>query len=179
MRKSKNKLDPRAMNCRMPPEWAPHEGTFLGWPQEVTDWPGKFAPIPWAFAEIVRHLARVERVFLLVENRESESRVRSILKKSHASIENVTFLRDPTDRGWMRDSGPICVRNRKSEVAFDHFVFNGWAKYANHRKDAQVVPRPNKSLRRKLFFPEHNGRRVVLEGGSIEVNGLGTLLTTE
>src|SRR5580765_5790276 len=88
---------------RMPAEWEPHEGTFLGWPHELTDWPGKFAPIPWAFAEIVRHLARVERVFLLVENVTAESRVKIILHKSHVNVNNVQFLRVPTDRGWMRD----------------------------------------------------------------------------
>jgi agmatine deiminase len=164
---------------RMPAEWEPHEGTFLGWPHELTDWPGKFAPIPWAFAEIVRHLARVERVFLLVENVTAESRVKIILHKSHVNVNNVQFLRVPTDRGWMRDSGPICVANKSGQVAFDHFLFNGWAKYDNHKKDAQAVSRINKSLRRKILLPTHNGRRVVLEGGSIDVNGLGTLLTTE
>ena len=163
----------------MPAEWEPHEGTFLGWPHELTDWPGKFAPIPWAFAEIVRHLAQVEQVFLLVENGAAQSRVESILRKSQVHLENVTFLRVPTDRGWMRDSGPICVKNSEGTVAFNHFVFNGWAKYSNHTKDSQVVPRLNKSLRRGLYLPEHNGRRVVLEGGSIDVNGAGTLLTTE
>ncbi len=166
-------------NYRMPAEWAPHEGTFLGWPHELTDWPGKFAPIPWAFAEIVRHLARVERVFLLVENAAAQSRVKSILKKSHVNLDSVTFLRVPTNRGWMRDSGPICVASNSGEVAFNHFFFNGWAKYSNHKKDAKVVTGINKTLRRKLFLPMYNGRRVVLEGGSIDVNGLGTLLTTE
>src|SRR6267142_239323 len=164
---------------RMPAEWAPHEGTFLGWPHELTDWPGKFAPIPWAFAEIVRHLALSEKVFLLVENRAAESRVKSILNKSGANLDNVQFLRVLTDRGWMRDSGPICVKNNSGEVAFNHFVFNGWAKYPNHKKDAQAVTRINQSLRRKTFLPTHNRSRVVLEGGSIDVNGLGTLLTTE
>jgi agmatine deiminase len=163
----------------MPAEWAPHQGTFLGWPHELTDWPGKFAPIPWAFSEIVRHLARVESVFLLVEHSAAESRVKSILKKSHVNLDNVQFLRVPTDRGWMRDSGPICVTNKSGDVAFNHFVFDGWAKYPNHKKDAQAVTRANKTLRRKLFLPTHCGRRVVLEGGSIDVNGLGTLLTTE
>jgi agmatine deiminase len=163
----------------MPAEWAPHQGTFLGWPHELTDWPGKFAPIPWAFAEIVRHLARAERVFLLVENPAAESRVKSVLKKSHVNLDHVQFLRVPTDRGWMRDSGPICVTNKSGDVAFNHFVFNGWAKYPNHKKDAKAVSRVNKSLRRKLFLPIHNDRRIVLEGGSIDVNGLGTLLTTE
>src|SRR6266446_9342664 len=179
MPKLQNSSAPHAMGYRMPAEWAPHEGTFLGWPHELTDWPGKFAPIPWAFAEIVRHLARVEPVYLLVEDRAAESRVKLILKKSHANLENVHFIRVPTDRGWMRDSGPICVTNKSGEAAFNHFVFNGWAKYPNHKKDAQAVTRVNKALRRKLFLPVHNGGRVVLEGGSIDVNGLGTLLTTE
>src|SRR5215472_8602724 len=176
---SSSTATPHSLGYRMPAEWEPHEGTFLGWPHERTDWPGKFAPIPWAFAEIVRHLARVERVFLLVETREAESRVKIILQKSHVNLESVHFLSIPTDRGWMRDSGPICVTNCQGEVAFNHFVFNGWPKYPNHKKDAQVVTRANRSLRRKLFIPEQNGRRVVLEGGAIDVNGAGTLLTTE
>src|ERR1700675_2885421 len=124
MPKSQNSPTPRSQNYRMPAEWAPHEGTFLGWPHELTDWPGKFAPIPWAFAEIVRHLARVERVFLLVENAAAQSRVKSILTKSHGNLDNVTFLRVPTDRGWMRDSGPICIANNSGDVAFNHFFFN-------------------------------------------------------
>jgi agmatine deiminase len=164
---------------RMPAEWEPHEATFLGWPHELTDWPGKFAPIPWAFAEIVRHLARVERVFLLVEDGRAELQVKTILRKSQVNLDNVEFLRVPTDRGWMRDSGPICVKNAKNETALNHFVFNGWAKYANHKKDARVVSRVNRTLNCELLLPEREGRRVVLEGGSIDVNGRGTLLTTE
>ena len=170
---------PHALGFRMPAEWEPHEATWLGWPHELTDWPGKFAPIPWAFAEIVRHLSRVERVYLLVENRASESRVHTILKKSGANLGAVDFFRVPTDRGWMRDSGPICVRNEAGEVANNHFFFNGWAKYSNHKKDAAVVSKANEKLKRRLFLPVHNGRRVVLEGGSIDVNGCGSLLTTE
>ncbi len=179
MAKLLNNSTPNSLGFRMLAEWAPHEGTFLGWPHELTDWPGKFAPIPWAFAEIVRHLARVERVYLLVEDRAAESRVKLILKKSHANLENVEFMRVPTDRGWMRDSGPICIANKSGEAAFNHFVFNGWAKYPNHKRDARAVTRINKTLRRKIFLPIHNGGRVILEGGSIDVNGLGTLLTTE
>jgi agmatine deiminase len=163
----------------MPAEWEPHEATWLGWPHELTDWPGKFSPIPWAFAEIVRHLSQVERVYLLVENRESESRVRTILKKSGANLDAVDFFRVPTDRGWMRDSGPICVRNESGEVAYNNFLFNGWAKYSNHKKDAAVVAKANQKLKHRVWQPVHKGRRVVLEGGSIDVNGRGTLLTTE
>src|SRR5271155_5849186 len=97
---------PNALTFRMPAEWEPHEATWLGWPHELTDWPGKFGPIPWAFAEIVRNLARVERVFLLVESRAAEERVKATLRKSGASLDPITFFRIPTDRGWMRDSGP-------------------------------------------------------------------------
>ena len=170
---------PADMGYQMPAEWEVHAGTWLGWPHELTDWPGKFAPIPWAFAEIVRHLSRVERVFLLVESRVAEERVRAILRKAGANLGAVNFFVVPTDRGWMRDSGPICVKSAGGEVAYNHFVFNGWAKYANHKKDAAVVAKANQKLKRRVFLPMHKGRRVVLEGGSIDVNGRGTLLTTE
>jgi agmatine deiminase len=179
MKKPAQSKTPYALGFRMPAEWEHHEATWLGWPHELTDWPGKFAPIPWAFAEIVRHLSKAERVYLLVENGASESRVRTILKKSGANLEAVDFFRVPTDRGWMRDSGPICVLKEAGEVAFNHFVFNGWAKYSNHKKDAAVVAKANQKLKRRIFLPEHKGRRVVLEGGSIDVNGRGTLVTTE
>jgi agmatine deiminase len=179
MKMAANSSTPHALGFRMPAEWEPHEATWLGWPHELSDWPGKFAPIPWAFAEIVRHLSKVERVYLLVENRACESRVRTILKKSGANLDAVDFFRIPTDRGWMRDSGPICVCNEPGDVAFNHFLFNGWAKYSNHKKDAAVVAKANEKLKRRLFLPVHNGRRVVLEGGSIDVNGCGSLLTTE
>jgi len=170
---------PRSLGFRMPAEWEPHEATWLGWPHEVTDWPGKFAAIPWAFAEIVRNLSQVERVYLLVEDRAAEARARSMLKKSGANLGAVDFFRVPTDRGWMRDSGPICVRNEAGEVAYNNFLFNGWAKYPNHKKDAAVVAKANQKLKRRVWQAQHKSRRVVLEGGSIDVNGRGTLLTTE
>jgi agmatine deiminase len=170
---------PGEMGFRMPAEWERHEGTWLGWPHELTDWPGKFAPIPWAFAEMVRLLSQVEKIILLVQDRAAEKRVRGILRKAGAKLEAVEFFAVPTDRGWMRDSGPICVKNAVGQVAYNNFVFNGWAKYPNHKKDALVVQKANARRKRKIFFPEHKGRRVVLEGGSIDVNGRGTLLTTE
>lgn len=170
---------PRALGFRMPAEWEPHAATWLGWPHERTDWPGKFAPIPWVYAEIVRQLAKVERVYLLVENGVAESRARTILKESGVNLGAVHFLRIPTNRGWMRDSGPICVRNEAGEVGYNHFAFNAWAKYSDYKKDAVVVERANRKLRRRLWQPGHKGRRMVLEGGSIDVNGRGALLTTE
>jgi agmatine deiminase len=172
-------LAPHELGFTMPAEWEPHAATWLAWPHELTDWPGKFAPIPWAFAEIVRHLSQVERVFLLVEDAAAEKRVRSILQKSGANLSAVDFFRIPTDRGWMRDSGPISVRNSAGEVAFNNFLFDGWAKYGNHKRDAQVVAKANQRLKSRVFQPTHKGRRLVLEGGSIDVNGRGTLVTTE
>lgn len=170
---------PANVDWRMPAEWESHEGTWLGWPHELTDWPGKFAPIPWAFAEMVRLLSHVERVFLLVEDGDAEKRARGVLNKAGAKLAAVEFFRVPTDRGWMRDSGPICVKNPQGEIAYNHFVFNGWAKYENHKRDAAVVRKANMRRKQRLVLPEHKGRRVVLEGGSIDVNGRGTLLTTE
>src|SRR6266852_3171599 len=167
------------MPYRMPAEWEAHEATWLGWPHELTDWPGKFAPIPWAFAEIVRHLSHVERVYLMVENSAAEKRVRSILEKADAHLEAVDFFQVPTDRGWMRDSGPICVKDDRGRSSYNHFVFNGWAKYPNHKRDAAVVTKASRRLKFPVLLPAHKGRRVVLEGGSLDVNGRGTLLTTE
>jgi agmatine deiminase len=162
-----------------PAEWEPHEATWLGWPHERTDWPGKFAPIPWAFAEIVRHLARVERVLLIVEDAAAEKEAKRILHKSGADLASIHFLRVPTDRGWMRDSGPIAVTNPSGGRTLLNFVFNGWAKYGDHKKDARVAERANRILKQPVELPEYKGRRVVLEGGSIDVNGRGSLLTTE
>ncbi|HEY8714090.1 MAG TPA: agmatine deiminase family protein [Candidatus Acidoferrum sp.] len=170
---------PFELGYRMPAEWEPHQATWLGWPHEITDWPGKFPAIPWAFAEIVRLLAEVERVYLLVENGTAESRVKSILKQSGVNLKTVDFFRVPTNRGWMRDSGPICVRDSRGEVAYNHFSFNGWAKYSNHKKDAVAVSKANLHLKHRVWHPTHKGRCVILEGGSIDVNGRGTLLTTE
>ena len=170
---------PLALGFRMPAEWEPHEATWLAWPHELADWPGKFEPIPWVYAEIVRHLSQVERVYLIVEDRSSESRVRKILKKSCANLDAVDFFRIPTDRGWMRDSGPICVKNSAGEVRYTHWLFNGWAKYANFKKDAAAVTLANRKLKRRVWQPIHKGRHVALEGGSTDSNGRGTLLTTE
>jgi agmatine deiminase len=118
-------------------------------------------------------------VFLLVEDREAEKRAQGILQKAGAILGAVEFFRVATDRGWVRDAGPICVKNDTGEVAYNNFVFNGWAKYANHKKDAAVVAKANLRLKRRVILPEYKEQRVVLEGGSIDVNGKGTLLTTE
>lgn len=170
---------PASLGFRMPAEWEPHAATWLSWPHELTDWPGKFAPIPWVYAEIVRHLARVERVRILVNDREAENRARAVLKKNHADLAAVDFIRVPTDRGWVRDFGPIFLRSKTGEVAATHWLFNAWAKYDNFKRDSVAFTAANRELRHRTWQPRHADKRVVLEGGSIEVNGLGTMLTTE
>jgi agmatine deiminase len=165
----------------MPGEWEPHEATWLAWPHERTDWPGKFAPIPWVYADIVRHLARVERVRILVRHRAEERAARRILQKSGAELSAVEFFIAPTNRGWIRDFGPIFVKKCAASggLAATKWRFNAWAKYDDWRKDDAAMRRVLPKLKIPVFEPHYRGRPVVLEGGSIDVNGAGSLLTTE
>jgi agmatine deiminase len=166
----------------MPAEWEPHEATWLGWPHERTDWPGKFAPIPWVYAEIVRQLARVERVRILVQSRDERVRAQRMLERSGADLAAVDFFVVPTNRGWTRDFGPIFLKKSGRDgagTALANFRFNAWAKYDDWQKDDAATRRLLPKLKVPAWEPVHRGSRVVLEGGSIDVNGRGTLLTTE
>ena len=180
----KNEKTPAQLGFRMPGEWESHEATWLAWPHNREDWPGKFGPIPWVYAEIVRLLAQRERVHLLVEDAAEEKRATGILKRAGADLDKVDFRRWPTDRVWLRDSGPIFVRNAAGEVAITNWRFNAWAKYDDWHKDDKVPGRAAKLLKMRSWAPAvrlATGKlhRVVLEGGSIDTNGQGTLLTTE
>jgi agmatine deiminase len=166
----------------MPAEWEPHEATWLAWPHNATDWPGKFGAIPWLYAEIVRLLAAHERVHLIVESAAIERRVRGMLERARANLNQVSFHRWSTDRGWTRDSGPIFIRNAKGEIAITNWRFNGWAKYDDWHLDDKLPGRVTKLLGLPAWEPSvqnQNGAKCVLEGGSIDVNGAGALLTTE
>lgn len=164
---------------RMPAEWEPHEATWLAWPHEISDWPGKFAPIPWVYGEIVRHLSKVEKVRILVEDAELEQKALRVLKKSGAQLDSVEFYRIPTDRSWTRDFCPIFVRDAAGDRILLNWRFNGWAKYANSQHDNAVTESLAPHLGLEMLTPLDNQRRIVLEGGSIDVNGAGSLLTTE
>jgi len=165
---------PKQLGFRMPAEWEPHEATWLAWPHEKTDWPGKFAPIPFLYGEILRHLARVERVRIVVENADVESAARKVLKKSHANLNAVDFFPAATDRSWLRDTCAIFVKNRQGEVAATDWEFNAWAKYPNYAYDNALPAAIAKRYEMRRF-----ASALVLEGGSIEVNGAGKMLTTE
>jgi agmatine deiminase len=158
----------------MPAEWEPHEATWLAWPHEVTDWPGKFATIPWVYGEIVRRLARVEKVRILVENSATEMKARRVLQRCGANEGGVEFFHHPTDRSWTRDYGPMFVRDDSGQIIVTNWIFNGWAKYDNHHHDNNVPEFVAEQLQLPRIDPG-----MVLEGGSIDVNGAGDLLTTE
>jgi agmatine deiminase len=167
---------------RLPAEWEKHEATWIGWPHNTTDWPGKFGPIPWVYGEIVRHLARGETVRVLVNSAAHEQRARKVLHRSGVDLARVEFFRVPTDRGWTRDFGPIFLERQQStsgELAVAGFRFNGWAKYRNHLVDARVARQLARRLRMPFLPVKAGGRDFVLEGGAIDVNGRGTLITTE
>jgi len=170
---------PRSQNFRMPAEWAPHAATWLAWPHNAEDWPGKFQPIPWVYAEIVRHLARVEDVHILVNDDPAEQRARRILLRAGANLARLHFHHWPTDRVWLRDSGPIFVKNPAGEIAITNWKFNAWAKYDNWHRDDQIPHQVARHYDMEEFQPRTGDHRLVLEGGSIDTNGAGILLTTE
>ncbi|HEU5340784.1 agmatine deiminase family protein [Edaphobacter sp.] len=170
---------PRSQHYRMPAEWAPHAATWIAWPHNAEDWPGKFQPIPWVYAEIARHLARAEDVHILVNDQPAEQRARRILHRAGANLDRIHFHRWPTDRVWLRDSGPIFLKNPAGDRAVTNWKFNAWAKYPNYHDDDQVPHRVARLHNLPEFQPTSGDHRLVLEGGSIDTNGAGVLLTTE
>jgi agmatine deiminase len=171
----------------MPAEWEPHAATWLAWPHYKLDWPGKFEPIPWVYAEIIRNLSRHERVELIVKDAASEKLVRKTLKRAQAFNDNVKFHRWPTNRVWTRDSGCAFVFpcgadtpvRKISALSAIKWRFNAWAKYPNWKHDEKIGSRMADVAGVSEIQPMFGNKRVVLEGGSIEVNGSGTLITTE
>ena len=194
---------------RMPAEWSPHAATWIAWPHNPDDWPGKFQPIPWVYAEIVRHLSRVERVHILVNDLAAQRRATSILQRGAANLARLHFHHWPTDRVWLRDSGPVFVKradgsvkaegsgkqdaasakNSAANLAILNWKFNAWAKYSNWHLDDQVPHRVAQLYHLPEIKPvvppppaapaSWKPHRIVLEGGSIDTNGAGVLLTTQ
>jgi agmatine deiminase len=185
----------------MPAEWEPHAATWIAWPHNREDWPGKFPPIPWVYVEIVRSLSRFEPVHIVVRNAAMRRRASDRLDAAGVDLERVKFFKAATDRVWLRDSGPTFVVRDREPVATDRgadeadsdcptnriglieWRFNAWAKYPNYRDDRRLPRRLSRWLGLPRWVPrvEQGGRstRVVMEGGAIDVNGRGTVLTTE
>lgn len=165
-------------NRRFPAEWEKQQGVLLCFPHNGKDWPGKFGAIQWAFVEFIKKVASVEQVLLLVVDEDQQAKVNEMLETAHVKMENVSYIFHKTNRSWMRDSGPIIVKNGDSREALN-FNFNGWAKYKNYQLDRGVPAKVANFLKTPMTPVTYKGKPVILEGGAIDVNGKGTLLTSE
>lgn len=165
-------------NRRFPAEWEKQEGILLCFPHNGNDWPGKYEAVQWAFVEFIKKIAAVEKVFLVVADEKLKTKVAEMLKRAHVQLTNVSYIIHKTNRSWMRDSGPIIVKNGSKREALN-FNFNGWAKYSNFQLDKHVPAKVADFLKLPLTQVTYNGKPVIVEGGAIDVNGKGTLLTSE
>jgi agmatine deiminase len=163
----------------MPAEWEPHAATWICWPQNPADWPGKSAAIKWVFAEMVRKITQGETVRIIVGSEKVKASARAVLAKAHVDLSAVEFFVIPTDRNWTRDFGPVFVKNGKGEKAIAKFRFNAWAKYDNWKLDDKVAAVLAKRLKLPIIPAVIGNKPFTLEGGAVEVNGAGSLITTE
>ncbi|MSR31788.1 MAG: agmatine deiminase family protein [Gemmataceae bacterium] len=175
----KMKEDLGSLGYRLPAEWGTHASTWLSWPHQEEDWPGKFEPIPWVYCEIIRYLTSGEIVRLVTQNAQEKEKILALFKKTGINSERVGFILAPTDRSWIRDFGPVFIKDNHGNKGIVDFVFNGWAKYDNWNQDNAIPNFVASRLNYSTWKPVHNGCPVVLEGGSIDVDGEGTLITTE
>ena len=165
-------------DLRMPAEWEKQKSTWIAWPHNKKDWPNKFNNIPYVFAEIISCISKVQIVNILIQNRQSKRKIINYLKQRKTNINNIQMITCKTDRVWVRDSGPIFLRDKKNKILLSNWNFNGWAKYKNFRNDNKVNLRISKTNKYKILDIVYKKRPVTLEGGSIDVNGEGLLLTT-
>ena len=143
--------NPAASDPRMPAEWEPHDATWIAWPHQRDDWPGKFEPVPWVYAEIIRHLGRHEKIELIVKDIAARNQARKVLVKTNARNESVQFHLWPTDRVWTRDSGCTFVLTTSYMVTgggarryIKDLLAITWRSRATHNISPNVrgVPRP-------------------------------------
>jgi agmatine deiminase len=163
----------------MPAEWERQQSTLMGWPYNKNDWPGKFNNIPKIFAKIISKITKSQKVNLLINSRKSKNKIKKLLRKNNARVRNVKFIICETDRVWMRDIGPIFIKNQKNQNILLNWEFNGWAKYKNYRADNRVNLRIKDHYKGNVIKPKFNKKSIVLEGGAIDVNGKGLLITTK
>ncbi len=165
-------------NYFMPAEWAPQQGLLLCYPNNGQDWPGKYASIQWAFVEYICTVAKFQKVYVVVNDQMLKTKLNVQLEQNHADLNQIEFIIHKTNRSWMRDSGPIVVKNETNRLGLD-FNFNGWAKYKNHQLDKHTPKVVSNYLNIEYKKVTHQNIPFVLEGGAIDVNGQGTLITTE
>jgi agmatine deiminase len=166
---------------RWPAEWEPHDATWIAWPHLESDWPGKFAPIPWVYAEIVRALHAHERVEILCHDSAVHSSAEACLTAHGVDMSRVRLHQCATDRVWLRDSAPTAVHDADGAAGLVRWGFNAWAKYDNYAHDARIGAAIARLTGLELCEPRRpdGAGRVILEGGGIDTDGQGTLLVTE
>jgi agmatine deiminase len=165
-------------NRRFPAEWEDQQGILLCFPHNGNDWPGKYEAIQWAFIEFIKKVALYETVFLVVADEKLKEKVAGMLERALVNGDNISFIIQKTNRSWMRDSGPIVIKNGEEREALN-FNFNGWTKYKNYMLDKHVPAKVAQSLDIPLTQVMYKGKPVIVEGGAIDSNGKGTLLTSE
>ncbi|RED48774.1 agmatine deiminase family protein [Seonamhaeicola aphaedonensis] len=163
---------------RFPAEWEKQQGILLCFPHNGNDWPGKYGAVQWAFVEYIKKIATFEDVFVVVANKKLQDKLQAMLQMAAVNLNRVSYIIHKTNRSWMRDAGPIIVKKGTKRKALN-FNFNGWAKYTNFKLDKHVPKKVASFLNIDLEQVVYNGKPVVLEGGALEVNGKGTLITTE
>ena len=168
-----------AVRYRLPAEWKRHEATWLVWPQNESDWPGKFSRIKRVYREIVSHLSESEKVRIVTDSGETRKRAEGFLREELTDLANVEFYECFTDRSWIRDSGPFFAKNDCEELSVLDFGFNGWAKYPDWENDDLVPGFVARIFHLDSETPARLGKKIILEGGSIDVNGEGSLITTK
>lgn len=163
---------------RMPAEWEKQESTWVAWPHNKKDWPNKFELIPDIFAQIIAKISKFQKVNILIENKNLKKKIYLILKNYLANTKNINYTICKTNRAWLRDSFPIFVKNKLNQKVLIDWGFNSWAKYKNFNHDNKIGIKIKKILNLDSVRPKFKNRRIILEGGSIDVNGKGVLLTT-
>ncbi len=163
---------------RFPAEWENQQGILLCFPHNGNDWPGKYGAIQWAFVEFIKKVTSFEEVVLIVADENLKAKVIGMLEIAEVKLKTVSFIIHKTNRSWMRDSGPIIVKNGSKREALN-FNFNGWAKYKNFQLDKFIPSKVAEALQLPLTQVSYNGKPVIVEGGAIETNGRGTLITSE
>ena len=163
---------------RMPAEWEKQKSTWVAWPHNKKDWPNKFELIPDIFAQIIAKISKFQKVNILIENKNLKKKIYLILKNYLANTKNINYTICKTNRVWLRDSFPIFVKNKLNQKVLIDWGFNSWAKYKNFNHDNKIGIKIKKFLNLDSVRPKFKNRRIILEGGSIDVNGKGVLLTT-
>ncbi|WP_373056227.1 agmatine/peptidylarginine deiminase [Zunongwangia sp. H14] len=163
---------------RFPAEWEEQQALLLCFPHNGNDWPGKYQAIQWAFVEFIKKVTSYEILYLVVATEELQAKVTEMLEMAHVDLERVNFIIQKTNRSWMRDSGPVIVKDEGKREALN-FNFNGWAKYKNYKLDRKIPEKVAAALKLPLTRVTYKGKPVVLEGGALETNGKGTLITSE